>query len=131
MAASVKNALRWLLRLLIRYPLGCGAFVATCGVADSVTAKESESLLARVHSGMTAAQVEAAIARPPEYTVRYARLGEDEQFSYNWTVRGYRLEVIFVNGRSRERHTFRTDAGPVRRFCGGEFFCWLAPLVDD
>ena len=131
MRASVKKALRWVLVLPICYPLGCAAFVATCRGADSVTAKDSESLLARIRTGMTPAEVEAAVGRPPEYTVQYARTGDEEQFSHHWTVRGHRLEVIFVNSRSAQRHTFRPTPGPVRRFLGWVFFWWLEPFAGD
>jgi hypothetical protein len=131
MGASVKKAWRWVLVLPICYPLGCGAYVAACRVADSIGAKDSESLLARVQTGMTAAEVEAAVGRPPEYTVQYARMGDEEQFSHNWTVRGHRLEVIFLDGRSVQRHTFRPVPGAVRRFFGGVFFWWLEPFAGD
>ena len=34
----------------------------------------------------------------------------------NWTVNGYRLEVVFVNGRSAGGHAFPPEPGPARRF---------------
>jgi hypothetical protein len=127
----MRNPLRWLLILLACYPLGCGAFLATCAVADVVTAQESEALLAKIHPGMMPAGVEAVVGWPPEYTVRYGAVGDNEQFSSNWTVRGWRLEVIFVNGRSAQWHTFGPDVGPVCRFLGWAFFWWLRPFVED
>jgi hypothetical protein len=131
MEASVKKLSWWLLVLLLCYPLGYATFVVTSEVADSVTAKESENLLTRIRSGMAPAEVEAVIGRSLEYTVPYARVGDDEQFSHNWTIRGYRLEVIFVNGRSAQWHTFEPEPSPVRRLFGWVFFWWLAPFVED
>jgi hypothetical protein len=131
MSALVKKSWRWLLLLLLCYPLGCGVFIATSRVTDSATAKESEALVARIDLGMTPGEVESVMGRPSEYTVQYARSQDGEQFSHNWTVRSHRLEVIFVNGRSVQRHTFRAAPGPVRRFFGWVFFWWLEPFVGD
>jgi hypothetical protein len=131
MGASVKKPLLWVLVLLICYPLGCGVFVATCRVADSITAKDADGLLARIHSGMTPAEVEAVIGRPSEHTVLYPRVRDVEQFSHNWTIRGHRLEAIFVNSRSEQWHTFRPNPNRVQRFFGWVFFWWLAPFVED
>jgi hypothetical protein len=131
MGGPARGLPRLLLVLLICYPTGCAAFTINCRVADSVTARESAGLLARLRNGMTPEQVEAVIGCPPEYTVEYARVGDNEQFSYNWTVRGHRLEVIFVNGRSSQHHTFRPNPGPVQRFFAWVFFWWLAPFLED
>ena len=132
MGASAKKALWWWLLLLpVFYAAGCGAFIAAGRFADAAAAKESDRLLAKLKDGMTPAEVERVIGRPSEHTVRYARMGDDETFSHNWTVNGCRLEVIFLNGSSTQRNTFRPVPGPVRQFFGRVFFWWLEPFVGD
>jgi hypothetical protein len=127
----MKKLLRWALVLLVCYPAGCGVFVVASQLDEAITARQSEGLLTGLHGGMTPAEAEAVMGRPPEYTARYAIVRDDEQFSHNWTVRGYRVEVIFVNGRSAQWHTFKPDPGPVRRFFAWVFFWWLVPFVGD
>jgi hypothetical protein len=129
--ASVKKVLIWLFGAVVCYPIGCCGFVATCEVADSAAEQEPRRMLARVPTGGSPDEVEAVFGRPAEYVVRYARVGDTEQYSHNWTVNSYRLEVVFVNGRSSQRHTFPPSPGPVRQFFGWVFFWWLAGALDD
>jgi hypothetical protein len=107
--------------------MGCFAFVLTAEVGDSITKKESEAILKKLRSGMSPAEVEEMIGRPPEYTVRYAGDG----YSHNWDVRGWRLEVIYEGDLSEKWHTFRPDPSPVQRAFGWFFFWWLSPFVED
>jgi hypothetical protein len=123
---SLKTLLICLLGALVCYPLACCAFLAICEVVDYVAQQRAQEALARVPTGATPTAVEAVFGRPAEYVVRYAWVGNTEQYSHNWTVNGYRLEVIFINGFSAERHTFAPDPWPVRRFFGWVFFWWLA-----
>jgi hypothetical protein len=128
--ASVKKPLIWLLWAAVCYPVGCCGFVATCNIVDSGAEQEPHRLLARVPTGGTPTEVEAVFGRPSEYVVRYAWVGDTEQYSHNWTVSGYRLEVVFVNGMSTDRHIFPPVPGPVRRFFGWVFFWWFAVALD-
>src|SRR5262245_27716631 len=87
---------KWLAILVLIYPLGGLASCSTFALVDKLT--EPRNLLAKVHAGMTSADVETAIGRPPEYKVNYACVPDYGPFSHNWTIYGHRIEVLFDQG---------------------------------
>jgi hypothetical protein len=73
-----KKLLTWLLVALASYPVGCGIFMVSCQISESVSDKEPQKVLRNVQVGMTPAVVEAMMGRASEYTVRYGRADNNE-----------------------------------------------------
>jgi hypothetical protein len=125
--SAMDIALWGLLVPLAGYPLGCQAWLVTSAVYETVTAKTAEALMAKLHKGMTPVEVEAAIGRPSEETQYYGSYENPADYSYNWTVRGHRLQVTFIDGRAAEWWSW-----PLRDYDGffPRVFLWWLPEMD-
>jgi len=115
---------KWAVVLLIVYLLGGVASCGTLVLIDQYT--KPSDLLAKLHSGMTPAEVEAIVSRPSEYRHDFGCVPDCGPFSHNWTVAGHRVEVIFDrSGHATEIFAYSREWGPVARFVGRTFFWWL------
>jgi len=118
---------KWLVILVACYPFGVLASCITFALVDVVT--EPRNLVAKIHSGMAPADVEAIIERPSEYKQKYACVPDCGPFSYNWTINGHRVEVIFEQGgRVEQVFTYHRETGPIARLIGVVFFWWVPNL---
>ena len=52
--------------------------------------------------------------------------------SHDWTVRGWRLEVIYdENGLSVKWHSFSPEPSASNKFFGRFFYWWMTPFVAE
>jgi len=125
----MRAKLKWLLVLIILYPLvGCVSLDILM-LADEITATEARHLLDKIRVGMTPAEVEAIMGRPAEYQRDYACVSGCAAFKHYWAVRGHSVEVDFDrSGHATERSTGLAEDGPafvVRRIFRWVFLWWL------
>ena len=116
--------MKWLALLAILYLLGGLASCSTYAIFNKLT--EPHGLMAKIRPGMTPADAEAIVGRPPEYELNYACVPDCGPFSYNWTIDSHRVEVIFNrSGRVQEVYTYRREPTRIERFIGWVFFWWV------
>lgn len=119
-------ALWGLLIPLALYPLGCQTWIVGSMVRETVAARPATVLLAKLHKGMTRAQVEAVMGRPDETRPYGLGLGPDN-FVQHWNIGDNRAGVHFVDGRLEEWWNW-----PHREYDTffHRLFLWWAPELD-
>ncbi|HEV8578993.1 MAG TPA: hypothetical protein VGX68_07895 [Thermoanaerobaculia bacterium] len=121
-------ALWCLLVPLASYPLGCQAYIITSMVSTMIVPEDIPALQAKIRRGMTPAEVEAVVGWPSEDTDYYGSIHNEAHFLQRWTVRGYGLQVTFIDGRVAEWQTWPVH-GPEDDFFQQVFFWWM-PEMD-